>query len=162
MERILEALLGLLSPLKDKGYSKAGGKKRGKMTLLHVMALNNVSKACIRPVEYGVMGLRKGSTGYGDVLFQANYRPGSLFSLKNAQILCRETAKEHYRFDILFVDHAPWADEVNVLCPRCNGYWTWNETLENDLRQESGRLCSECQKEISLLNQVSLGRGQAK
>jgi len=161
MESILEALSRLIFPFKDKAYSKAGGKKRGKMTLFHVMALNNVTKGCIRPLAYGVMGLKKGATGYGSNLFRAKHRPG-LFFMKNAQILCREAARERYRFDILFIDRAPWADEVNVLCPRCNDYWTWQDTLENDLRQESGRLCPDCQKEIFLPNQVSLGRGQAK
>jgi len=161
MEHILKELIRLFFPQEDKGHLKAVRQKRGKMTVFHVMALNNVNKASIRPVAYGVMGLKKGSTGYGNTLFRAKYRPGSLFSMKNARILCREAART-YRFDILFFDNAPWVDKVNVLCPRCNDYWAWQETLENDLRQESGRLCSECQEELSLTNRVSFGRGQAK
>ena len=161
MERIIKQLRQLFFPQCDEGDAKAEGKRRGKMTLVHVMALNNVNKASIRPVAYGVMGLKKGSTGYGNTLFWAKYRPGSLFSLKNAQILCREAART-YRFDILFIDNAPWGDKVNVLCPRCNDYWAWQETLDSDLRQESGRLCSDCREELSLSNRVPLGRGQAK
>ena len=161
MEHILKELIRLFFPQVDKAHLNAAKEKRGKMTLLHVMALNNVNKASIRPVGYGVMGLKKGSTGYGNTLFRAKYRPGSLFSLKNAQILCREAART-YRFDILFIDNAPWGDKVNVLCPRCNDYWAWQETLDSDLRQESGRLCSDCREELSLSNRVPLGRGQAK
>ena len=106
MERIIKQLRQLFFPQCDEGYAKAEGKRRGKMTLVHVMALNNVNKASIRPVAYGVMGLKKGSTGYGNTLFWAKYRPGSLFSLKNARILCREAART-CRFEILFFDNAP-------------------------------------------------------
>ena len=148
MERILKELIRLFFPLEDEGHSKAVREKRGKMTLFHVMALNNVNKASVRPVAYGVMGLKKGASGYGETLFQAKYRPGRFFSMNNARILCRETARESH-FEILFLDSAPWVDKVIVLCPRCQDYWTWEETLENDLRQESGRVCLDCREASS-------------
>ena len=74
----------------------------------------------------------------------------------NSASLNRHLART-YRFDILFFDNAPWVDKVNVLCPRCNDYWAWQETLENDLRQESGRLCSECQEKVCGIKQSSHG-----
>jgi len=156
MEHILKELIRLFFPQVDKAHLNAAKEKRGKMTLLHVMALHNVNKASIRPVGFGVMGLKKGSAGYGDTLFRAKYRPGSLISLKNAQSLCREAARA-YAFDILFFDNASWDDKVMVLCPRCNDYWPWQESLENDLRQVSGRLCSECQEKVCGIKQSSHG-----
>jgi|GEM_PF-6994990 len=149
MEYILKELMKLFFPYKGQEPLHAVRARRGRMTLLHVMALNNVNKACVRPVAYGVMGLKKGASGYGDTLFQAKYRPGRFFSMNNARILCRETARECH-FDILFLDSAPWVDKVMVLCPRCKNYWIWEETLENDLRQESGRVCSDCRETPSM------------
>jgi endogenous inhibitor of DNA gyrase (YacG/DUF329 family) len=108
------------------------------------MAMNHVTRASIRTLRDGVMGLRKGVTGYGATLFQARFRPG-LFYMKNAQMLCREAAREQH-FEILFIESMRGADQVHVLCPRCGEYWTWAENLENDLRQESGRLCPDCAK----------------
>ena len=151
MERIIKLLISLLFP---QWHPKAE-KKRGKMTLFHVMALNNINKGSIRPLSYGVMGLRKGVSGYGGSLFKAKYRPGSLFSIKNARILCREEARTNSHFEVLFIDNSPYPDKVLVLCPVCDDYWAWEETIENDLSQEAGRLCPEC---LSKLNQVVLAR----
>lgn len=142
MGRIFKALAGVLFPQEEEEALRMGRKRRGKMTLFHVMALNNVAKASIRTLGYGVMGLKKGVRGYGNTLFQAKFRPG-LFFMKNAQMLCREAARGLH-FDILFIEPVKGADQVNVLCPQCNEYWTWQDTLENDLAQESGRLCAEC------------------
>ena len=144
MENIIKELIRLFVPQENRAHLRTGKEKRGKMTLLHVMAMNNVDKGSIRPLAYGVIGLKRGVQGDGESLFRAKYWPGSLFSLKNAQILCLEAAKTRHHFDILFMDNAPWGDKVMVRCPRCNDLWPWQERLQNDLWQESGRMCSRC------------------
>ena len=158
MERVLKLLMSLLFP---RWHPKAE-KQRGKMTLFHVMALNNVSKASIRPVGRGVMGLKKGASGYGNILYQANYNPGSLFSIKKAHLLCEEEARTRYHFEVLFFDNGGWAHRVSVACPRCNDYWTWKEALENDLSQEAGRLCPECLSKLHQTDRTSHGHSQAE
>lgn len=162
MENIIKGLTRLLFPRENNTHLNTRKEKRVKMTLLHVMAMNNVDKGSIRPLQYGVLRLKRGVQGYGESLFRAKYWPGSLFSLKNAQILCLEEAKTRHHFDILFMDNAPWDDKVMVRCPRCNDFWPWQERLQNDLWQEPGRMCQECQKEVSSSNGVFHTCGQRK
>jgi hypothetical protein len=114
------------------------------MTLLQVQSLHHLGLGNIRPIEFNVLGLRRGIRGCGRSLFKVYFHPWRLRSILNAQRLCLEAARTRFDFDILFVQSEPDHDRVHVRCPACHAYWSWREGLPNDLRTAEGRRCAGC------------------
>jgi len=137
-----------LNALADRStLPRSNARPKGRFTLIQLMALNGLQKGCIRTMESGVVALKEGIAGRGPRLHQARFRPGGLNSWKNAQLICLEAARQHYRFDLLFIEDAvAQTDTVRVLCPHCRRYWSWNESASNNLATASGRLCRLCRQ----------------
>jgi hypothetical protein len=121
------------------------GRRRGRMTLIQIKALRDLKKGSIRIRRPGVLALCPGVHECARPLRRTRFRPGGLKAFKNAALILLEIARQRYRFDLLFVEDVNRQRErVEVLCPHCQRYWSWRDSLPNDLRKPSGRLCEHC------------------
>ena len=115
-------------------------------TLVQLKCLRGVNKGSIRTETLGTLALCEGTDGFGQPLHRVRYNPIHLKSWRNARLICQEIARMRYHFDLLFMDNHPDDDRVHVLCPHCQTYWTWHETIPNDLKRVSGRICRTCRR----------------